>query len=86
MGTEILKNQSTMGSFMTFLMAAGFLQRPIKKLQEVYVRIQQTIVASQRVFDILSDENITVESKDPKKFPKNWSTIRFENIYFKYLD
>lgn len=70
--------------FLTFLMTAGLLQAPIKKLQDASIKIQQSVVVTQRVFAILDSESQVPESRAPKPFPKNWRTITFRNVGFTY--
>jgi ATP-binding cassette, subfamily B, bacterial MsbA len=70
--------------FIGFLAAAGFLQGPIKKLQEAGVKIQQSVVVTQRVFSILDNTSEVLEVKDAKPFPENWKKIVFRNVSFSY--
>ncbi|MES2962388.1 MAG: ABC transporter ATP-binding protein [Bdellovibrionota bacterium] len=70
--------------FVGFLIAAGFLQQPIKKLQDVGVKIQQSIVVTQRVFSILDSPSEVPQPQNPRPFPRDWKAITFRNVSFKY--
>lgn len=81
---SIAEAQSTSGAFLAFMALAGFLQEPIKKMQEAFVRIQQSIVVCERVEHILDSEQIIKQSDNPVRFPENWQEIEFRNIGFSY--
>ena len=49
----IWNNQSDIGSFIAFLVAAGMLDKPLKKSQQAVIRIQQNIVALDRLNEVL---------------------------------
>lgn len=70
--------------FIAFLFAAGFLQAPIKQLQDLGVKIQQSVVVTDRIMEILDNPNEVPECKDPKPFPVNWQSVRFRNVSFSY--
>ncbi len=70
--------------FVTFLVTAGLLQAPIKKLQDAGVKIQQSIVVTERVFSILESSSQVPEAKNPHPFPTAWKAIRFDNVSFHY--
>lgn len=70
--------------FLAFLVTAGLLQAPIKKLQDAGVKIQQSVVVTQRIFDILDSPSEVPSSANPKPFPTDWKTISFKNVSFRY--
>ena len=80
----ILNSKATGGDFLAFLFAAGQLQNPIKRLQESFVRVQQTVVVTDRLFGLIESEERVPMAKHPKPFPKDWKTIEFKNVRFKY--
>jgi ATP-binding cassette subfamily B protein/subfamily B ATP-binding cassette protein MsbA len=71
-------------SFISYVVAAGLLQAPIKKLQDASVKIQQSVVVTERVFSILESRSEVPETKSPRAFPKNWKEIKFRNVSFSY--
>lgn len=84
MMTLILDSKATSGDFLAFLFAAGQLQNPIKRLQESFVRVQQTIVVSDRLFGLIESTERVPQAKNPKPFPVDWQTIEFRAVRFKY--
>lgn len=82
----ILESKSTSGDFLAFLFAAGQLQNPIKRLQESFVRIQQTVVVTGRLFDLIESDDVVKPSESPVPFPKEWDKIEFKNVRFRYTD
>lgn len=70
--------------FIGFLAAAGFLQAPIKKLQDTTVKIQQSVVITRRIFEVLNSQSEVPETANPEPFPANWKTITFRDVSFSY--
>ncbi len=81
---EIFAGRSSAGEFTAFIMAAGILQPPIKKIQNAMVKLQQTIVVTERLFDLIESTSRVPQIAAPKPFPKDWSKIKFENVSFSY--
>ena len=71
---------------MGFITALASLQPAIKKTQDAYVKLQQTIMATTSIFDILEDSSDLEESQSPKMFNQAWQSIDFKNLGFKYSD
>lgn len=82
----ILESKATGGEFLGFLIAAGQLQNPIKRLQESFVRVQQTVVVTDRLFGLIESTDRVPVSTDPKPFPGDWKSIEFRNVRFRYGD
>lgn len=81
---EIFAGRSSVGEFTAFIMAAGILQLPIKKIQNAMVKLQQTVVVTERLFDLIESTSRVPQIETPKPFPKHWSKIKFENVTFSY--
>lgn len=84
MAIEISAGRSTFGDFMSYVAALLMLSAPVKKLQESYVRVQETTVAARRVYSLLDEASEVPLAVRPKPFPKDWKEIRFENVSFRY--
>lgn len=84
MADQIIGGQSSTGTFMSFVAALAQFQPPIKKLQDAYIRLQQTVAATHRLFEILEDKNEVPQSKSNKKFPLDFNEVRFANVSFAY--
>jgi len=87
-GTQVISGESTAGAFMSFVFVLGSMQQPIKKLQDAHVRLQSTIAASQRIFDILDIPQTVKEPQEVgrtlREWPSHWNQITFENVHFGY--
>lgn len=86
MGQKIIHGQTNVGIFTGFLTALGFMQKPVKRLQEAFVRLQQAAVTSERIFAIIEHGSLVPQVAQPKPFPENWQNIRFANVSFKFGD
>lgn len=84
MTLEISAGRATYGDFMSYIAALLTLSAPIKKMQESYVRIQETSVAATRVFSLLDETSEVPETKSPRPFPLEWRQIEFKNVSFRY--
>ncbi len=84
MADQIIGGQSSTGTFMSFVAALAQFQPPIKKLQDAYIRLQQTVAATLRLFEIIEDPNEVPQSKSHKKFPQNFNEIKFDHVNFAY--
>lgn len=81
---EVSKGNTTTGAVLAYITSLMMLNQPIKKLQESYVRIQETVVAANRVFEILDNKNTVAEIENAKPFPRDWKQIKYKNVSFKY--
>jgi subfamily B ATP-binding cassette protein MsbA len=81
---QVLSAQAPPSSFVTFLLAAGLLQVPIKRLQDAAVRAQQTFVVVERLFEILENTSSVPQIANPCQFPPEWKTITFRDVSFRY--
>jgi ATP-binding cassette subfamily B protein/subfamily B ATP-binding cassette protein MsbA len=81
---EVSKGNTTTGAVLAYITSLMMINQPIKKLQESYVRIQETVVAANRVFEILDNKNTVAEIENAKPFPRDWKQIKYKNVSFKY--
>lgn len=80
----VIDGKGTTGDFMSYLTALAFIQKPIKNMQDAYVRFQNMLVASARVTEVLNDPNEVPQSANPQNFPKDFDKIQFKNVGFSY--
>ncbi len=78
--------ESDVSIFIAFLIAAGMLNKPLKKSQQAIIYVQQNIVALERLQEVLSSETEVVETTNPQPFPQDWQEISFRNVSFSYKD
>jgi ATP-binding cassette subfamily B protein/subfamily B ATP-binding cassette protein MsbA len=81
---QVLNGDADSSKFIAFLAAAGFLQAPIKQLQDTGVKIQQTIVVVERLFEVIDSPLEVKEASQPLPFPHDWRRIQFRNVEFSY--
>lgn len=83
-GSETAKGNFTVGDIVGYLTMMLMINAPIKKLQESYVRVQETVVAAERVYAMADSLAELPAAANPKPFPTNWSKIRYKNVSFAY--
>jgi len=74
----------TAGEFIAFLLILLFIIRPIIQLSGMYSKINQSIAAGERIFEIIDMEPVTRDPINPQPVRKLNDTIIFDNISFKY--
>lgn len=85
-GSQIFKNTLAVSDFLSFVAAIGFLSDSVKKIQNSYIRLQQSSIALERLHGILNETSVVPEIATAKAFPYNWETIEFRNVSFRYDD
>jgi ATP-binding cassette subfamily B protein/subfamily B ATP-binding cassette protein MsbA len=86
MAIDIAAGRSTLGDAMAYFGAALMMQTPVKKVQESYVRVQETLVSMRRAYSLLDEDSEVPQTTATQKFPKNWKKIVYKNVSFKYGD
>ncbi len=84
--SEVAKGNFTSGDVLAYIGMMLMINTPLKKLQESYVRIQETIVSARRVYTLLDEDAEVHRSKDEVPFPVNWQTISYKDVSFAYGD
>jgi len=83
-GHRAIHGDFSIGHFLSFSFAIGLLQDSTKKVQDAFIRLQQSAVALERLNSILDDTNIVPEIASPRTFPQDWKEIEFRNVTFRY--
>ncbi|MEK7483298.1 MAG: ABC transporter ATP-binding protein [Planctomycetota bacterium] len=83
-GLEVLNKQISAGSFFAFYAAMGALSDPVRKLSNVFTRIQGAIVASRNIFDILDTPSKIQDPPHPLPLSSFSESIEFKNVSFSY--
>ena len=86
MGAKISKEATTLGSFTSYITSLMMLGKPIRVIQESYVKLQQCITSTERVLEVLEYPNKIKNVKNPVSFPLDWEQIRYEDVSFSYRD
>lgn len=72
--------------FMGFLFAIFQMMPPMKELSTLNNKVQQSIGAAERAFEILDTEPNIMNIENPKELDSFKDCIRFENVTFNYSD
>ncbi len=83
-GSLVAAGKASVGDVLAYIASMLAVNVPIKKFQESYVRIQETVVATRRIHEIIDQPSELEQSTQPLPFPKNWKSIEFKNVYFSY--
>ena len=86
MTLEISAGRATYGDFISYVAALLMLSAPIKKVQESYVRMQETSTAARRIFSLMDEKSEVPQTETKLPFPAQWKKIEFRNVSFKYGD
>jgi subfamily B ATP-binding cassette protein MsbA len=81
-GNEVIDGTMSVGEFFSFLTALFMLYTPIKKISSLYNRMQDAIVASERIFFLLDMES-SIQS-GPVDMPQRIERISFQNVSLSY--
>jgi ATP-binding cassette, subfamily B, bacterial MsbA len=86
-GTVNIKNGDlTQGDFFAFVVAAFMMYGPIKKLSRVNTNLQQSIAASERIFELLDTHSEVRERPGAGELVPLAQGIEFRNVTFMYED
>jgi len=82
-------HQSQQGTVISFILCLNLLFRPLRVIADKFNVLQMGIIASERVFKVLDNPDVAIESKQPGI--KGVSTvfkgeIEFDNVWFAYTD
>jgi ATP-binding cassette, subfamily B, bacterial MsbA len=83
-GAAVAKGEATVGEVLAYIASMLAVNQPIKKFQESYLRIQETVVATERIHQILDQPSELILQSSPIPFPQNWQKIVFKNVSFSY--
>jgi len=81
---QVSRGEATTGSFLAYVTSLLMLNPPLKRAQETYVRIQEVLIASERVYQIIEAPHEVTESESGLPFPEDWRVIRFQNVCLRF--
>ncbi|GHU16662.1 lipid A export permease/ATP-binding protein MsbA [Alphaproteobacteria bacterium] len=76
----------TPGGFVSFITALLLLYQPVKSIGNDYNAMQVSLMAMERVFDLLNESPSIVNSPSAKKLKFIKSSICYQNVYFEYVE
>jgi ATP-binding cassette, subfamily B, bacterial MsbA len=83
---QVAAQQMTQGAFFSFMTALLLMYGPAKKLSRVNANLQQTMAASERIFDMLDTHSEVKEQPGAPPLAPFRSTIEFRGVGFGYED
>lgn len=83
-GKEVYSGRMSVGEFTAFLTAVGLVFQPIRRISSIYSNIQDALVASERVMELLETPSKIVDGS--RNLEQNISSIEFKNVVLKYGD
>ncbi|NOQ32275.1 MAG: ATP-binding cassette domain-containing protein [Helicobacteraceae bacterium] len=82
--SEVYENRMSVGEFTAFLTAVGLVFQPIRRIGSIYGKIQDALVASERVFKILDTTSLVTDGSNELK--ENIELIEFKNSEISFED
>ena len=85
-GRQILTGTGELdaGDFMTFLLALFSMIKPVKSLSQIHIKLQEGIVAAERIFRTLDAEETIKEPATPVAIEEFTGPIRYDRVSFRY--
>lgn len=81
-GKEVIAGNLDVGKFFSFLTALFMLYTPVKRLSNIYNKMQDAIAASERTFELMDTEpKIKGGEKEFKEMIQN---VTFDNVHLSY--
>jgi ATP-binding cassette subfamily B protein len=81
----VIQNQLTIGQLVAFNMSLGNIIQPFQRLIILWNQLQEVIVATERINDVLEAQLEEDLEHNPRQFlPRLIGRIRFHNVTFRY--
>ncbi|WP_026730926.1 peptidase domain-containing ABC transporter [Fischerella sp. PCC 9605] len=82
---QVIQNQLTIGQLVAFNMLLGQVIRPFQRLVVLWNELQEIVISTERINDVLQAEPEEDLQTSPKQFiPKLHGSIRFVAVTFRY--
>ncbi len=81
-GYEVINGNMSVGSFFSFLTALFMLYTPIKRISNLYNKIQDAVAASDRIHVLLDRKSKIIDGK--KEIHQDINEIEFKNVNLNY--
>lgn len=83
-GKEVIEDKLTIGAFFSFLTALFMLYTPIKRVVNIYNKMQDAVVASERTFELIDMKSQIKDTQNELK--ETIKSINFKDVYLNYDD
>jgi subfamily B ATP-binding cassette protein MsbA len=85
-GLQVIKGNSTPGTFFSFMVAIGMMYDPFKRINNANNTVQAAIAAAERIFAMMDTNNEIIDNDGDLDCNANHKIINFDKVYFKYDD
>lgn len=82
----VSSDQLTVGELFAFFAMATALRWPLESLGFLFSFLVDTRTATDRVFEVLDEENDIVDPAEPKTIPQPRGELAFRDVHFRYPD
>ncbi|MCD8553177.1 ABC transporter transmembrane domain-containing protein [Seleniivibrio sp.] len=83
-GFEVIKGNTTPGTFFSFVTAFGLMFEPFKKIIGDNTTVQTAFASADRIFELLDEQNEMLDNDGTLECNAEGKEIRFDNVFFKY--
>jgi subfamily B ATP-binding cassette protein MsbA len=83
-GFEVIKGNTTPGTFFSFVTAFGLMFEPFKKIISDNTTVQTALASADRIFELLDEQNEMLDNDGTEICQAEGKEIRFEDVFFKY--
>ncbi|MDR2067576.1 MAG: ABC transporter ATP-binding protein/permease [Holosporaceae bacterium] len=84
-GYLIANHQLTAGGFVSFITAVLLLYQPIKSMGNDVNLVQQSLIAIERVFELLNETPAIIDKPNAVKLESIKNSIEYKNVEFEYV-
>lgn len=84
-GIFVTKRLITIGDIQAFIQYSNQFTQPIIAISNIVNLIQSTIAASERIFEMLDEQELEKEDENISKIKNIKGEVKFDSIYFSYL-
>jgi subfamily B ATP-binding cassette protein MsbA len=83
-GMQVIRGNTTPGTFFSFLAAVAMLYSPIRKLGKMHNVFQDSMAATERVFEVLDTPQEIADKESAIELPPFNRCVEFQGVYFSY--
>lgn len=83
-GSQAMRDALSVGTLIAFIQYVRMFFEPVRTLSDQLNTLQGALAASERVFDLLDDDQALPERADPVGLPVCRGRIEFRNVWFAY--
>lgn len=84
-GIPICSRELSLGWMMTFFALLAGAADPLRKLSDVFTRLQRAAAASERIYAVLDREPKVSEPAKPRPLARHHQSLVFDHVNFSYL-